>query len=51
MKKIKITINPNECVVRNEMHFYVQRNVRAHTFTDRKKRDKSGYMKHKGAYV
>lgn len=51
MEKIRIQISPKDCVVRNEMHFYIQRNVKAHTFTDRKRRAKNGYMKHKGVYA
>ena len=36
-KKIVIHINPNDIVVRNEMHFEVQKRTRANVFKDRTK--------------
>ena len=36
-EKIVIHIDPNDIVVRNEMHFDVQRKTRANVFRDRTK--------------
>lgn len=45
-KKIRFTIKADP-LARNELHFEVQKNTRAHVFVDRKKRAKAGYKKHK----
>lgn len=43
------TIRIKAADARNEMHFDVQRRTRACVFADRKRMEKSGYRKHRGA--
>ena len=43
------TIRIRASDARNEMHFEVQRRTRACVYADRRRMEKSGYRKHKGA--
>lgn len=35
--KVTLHLNPNDIVVRNTMHFEIQRNTKAHVFKDKTK--------------
>lgn len=41
MKTMTITIKPSDLILRNEMHFDVQRRNRAQVFKNRKKYDRN----------
>lgn len=49
MKTISLTVQANQTGLPNKMHLSAQQTYRATVFTDRKKRAKNGYQKHKNA--